>query len=344
MKKLLVLLSAIAIVACTEDKKTNDYVTFSGKITNKKSDTILIAKRGFSKAIPVNADGTFSDTLKVEPGIYYFDDSNESTPVFLRNGYEIDMAIDTEQFDESIKYSGLGSENSNFLAEKAIFEEKVFGNEGFGDLDEAGLDAKVAEIKSKILAFIDNKKDIDTMLTRMNKESLEGMMKSMKGYYGEMIALKRDLPLGKESPSFENYENFKGGTTSLSDLKGKNVYIDIWATWCAPCKAEIPSLKQLEHDYADKNIAFVSMSIDDDRSHGDSWDKAKAKWKAMITDMNLGGIQIHAPKGWQSQFVRDYKINGIPRFILIDTEGKIVDANAPRPSSDKLRVKLDALL
>lgn len=344
MKKLLLILFVISIIACEEEKKRNDYVTFSGKITNKKSDTILIAKRGFMKSIPVSADGTFSDTLKVAPGIYYFDDGNESTPLFLKNGYEIDMSIDTEQFDETVNYSGFGAEQSNFLAEKALFEEKLFDDDSFGELNEAGLEAKVASLKKQALTFIDSKKDIDTMLTRISKENLNGMMNSMKGYYGEMLAIKKELPLGKVSPSFNEFENFKGGTTSLSDLKGKNVYLDVWATWCAPCKAEIPSLKKLEHDYEGKNIAFVSMSIDDDRTHGGSWDKAKADWKEMVADMELGGIQIYAPKGWQSQFVRDYKINGIPRFILIDTEGKIVDANAPRPSSDKIRTALDGLL
>ncbi|EDM44111.1 thioredoxin family protein [unidentified eubacterium SCB49] len=344
MKKLLLLLSAITIVACTEEKKMNDYVTFSGKITNKKSDTIRIANRGFNKEIAVNADGTFSDTLTVTPGIYYFSDSNESSPIFLRNGYEIAMTIDTEQFDETIKYSGLGSENSNYLAEKALFEEKLFSDQEFDALDEAGLDAKIIDLKDEVLAFMDSKKEVDTMLTRINKQDLDGLMKSLKGYYGEVIALKKDFPAGKVSPTFNDYENFKGGTTSLSDLKGKFVYIDVWATWCAPCKAEIPSLKQLEHDYEDKDIAFVSLSIDDDRSHGGSWDKAKADWKAMVADKDLGGIQIYAPKGWKSKFIRDYRINGIPRFILVDKEGKVVDANAPRPSSDKIRTLFDGLL
>lgn len=344
MKKLLVLLCAITIIACTEDKKMDDYVTFSGKITNKKFDTILIAKRGFKKEIPVNADGTFSDTLKVQPGMYYFDDGNESTPVFLRNGYEIAMTIDIEMFDETAKYSGIGAEQSNYLAEKALFEEKLFGNMEFDDLDQTGLNSKIAALKKEALDFMDSKKDIDTMLTRLNKEGLDEMIKSIEGHYGEMIALRTELPLGKKSPTFNDFENFKGGTTSLSDLKGKNVYLDIWATWCAPCKAEIPWLKELEHDYKGKNIAFVSMSIDDDRSHGGSWDKAKTDWKEMVADKELGGIQIYAPKGWQSEFIRDYRINSIPRFILIDTEGKIVDASAPRPSSANIRTTLDGLL
>jgi thiol-disulfide isomerase/thioredoxin len=66
---------------------------------------------------------------------------------------------------------------------------------------------------------------------------------------------------GTPSPEF-NFENHKGGTTKLSDIKGKYVYIDIWATWCAPCRQEIPYLQKIEKKYEDKRIAFVSISID----------------------------------------------------------------------------------
>jgi thiol-disulfide isomerase/thioredoxin len=152
------------------------------------------------------------------------------------------------------------------------------------------------------------------------------------------------MPRGAPSPTFVNFENAKGGTTSLSDLKGKNVYIDIWATWCGPCKAEIPSLKKLAEDYAGKNIAFLSMSIDDARSHRGSLIRANEKWKAMVQDMNLGGIQLFAPNGWQTAFIKNYRIKGIPRFILLDKEGNIVDPNAPRPSDEKIRTMLDDLM
>lgn len=133
---------------------------------------------------------------------------------------------------------------------------------------------------------------------------------------------------GNVSPSFENFENYNGGTTSLADLKGKFVYVDVWATWCGPCKAEIPSLKEVEAKYHGKNIEFVSISVDALKDHD--------KWKAMVAEKELKGVQLYADKSWQSDFVTGYLIKGIPRFILIDTEGNIVSANAPRPSSPKL--------
>ena len=138
----------------------------------------------------------------------------------------------------------------------------------------------------------------------------------------------KGLTKGNPSPLFNDYENYAGGTTSLTDLKGKYVYVDVWATWCGPCLAEIPSLKKVEKEYHGKNIQFLSVSIDDIKDHG--------KWKDMIKEKELGGIQVFADNNWESAFVQGYLIKGIPRFIIIDPQGNIVTANAPRPSDPKL--------
>jgi len=140
-------------------------------------------------------------------------------------------------------------------------------------------------------------------------------------------ALKK-LSRGQVSPIFTDYVNHAGGTSSLNDFKGKYVYVDIWATWCGPCLAEVPSLQKVEKQYHGKNIEFVSISIDVD-SKRDSWRK-------MVTDKGLGGVQLIADKNWKSDFVAAYQISGIPRFILIDPKGNIVSSNAPRPSDSKL--------
>lgn len=136
-------------------------------------------------------------------------------------------------------------------------------------------------------------------------------------------------------PTSFDYYNYNVGKTKLKDLEGKYVYIDIWATWCGPCIAEIPDLKEKEKKYHDKNIEFVSISIDEMKDND--------KWKKIVEEKELGGIQLLADNAWKSQFVKDYKINGIPRFILIDPSGKIVSADAPRPSDDKLVKTFDDL-
>lgn len=337
MKKILFLFSFIAVFSCKEEEKPKDYVTFSGKITNKSSDTIVIKTRDYSKTIKVNDDGTFSDTLKVETGVYSFFDGNEGTSIFLKNGFDINMTLDTKEFDETVKYTGVGSEHSNFLAEKSLKEEAVLNMDKLTEITEMeDLEKALEGVKTELSEFYNSKTGIDSSLTNSAVKDLEPMLKFYKGYIGDAINLKKELPEGAPSPTFVDYENVDGTTTSLEDLKGKYTYIDVWATWCGPCKAEIPSLKKLEKEYHGKNIQFVSLSVDDDRSHGGSWDQAREDWKAMITDKELGGIQLFAPKGWQSEFIRDYKINGIPRFILIDPNGNVVSPDAPRPSSEKI--------
>lgn len=151
----------------------------------------------------------------------------------------------------------------------------------------------------------------------------------------ERYNLLKTITAGNPSPTF-NYENHKGGTTNLAALKGKYVYIDVWATWCGPCIREIPSLKEIEKDYHNKNVEFVSISIDEAKDYD--------KWKTMVSEKDLGGIQLMADNNWKSKFVQDYAILGIPRFILIGPQGNIVSADAPRPSDPMLRKTLDELL
>jgi thiol-disulfide isomerase/thioredoxin len=139
---------------------------------------------------------------------------------------------------------------------------------------------------------------------------------------------------GKPSPTF-NYENQKGGTTSLESLKGKYVYIDVWATWCGPCRQEIPSLEKVEEQFKGRNIVFVSISVDNS--------KDREKWSKLVTEKKMSGIQLLADKEFDSKFIKEYNIQGIPRFILIDANGNIVNAKAPKPSDPKLIELLNSL-
>jgi len=347
MKKLLMLACLIVLASCKNEanETLKDYVAFSGKIIDKNSDSLYIYQgREFSKTIKVNDDGTFSDTLKVVPGIYRIYDGNESSTIFLKNGYDIAMSLDTKQFDETISYTGPGSESSNYLAEKALIEESLYPPSLF-DMEEDVFKLETAKIHTKLAAFLDKATNLDSTLLANESKSVdtfkEDILKSYKGYKQQSEARKAKFAkfIGKPSPNFENFENHKGGTTSLADLKGKYVYVDVWATWCGPCLREIPSLKNVEKAYHDKNIEFVSISVDDGRGFKGDAKAAKEGWKKMVTEKALGGTQLLSDKGWKSDFVQGYEINGIPRFILIGPDGNVINADAPRPSSSKL-VKL----
>lgn len=199
------------------------------------------------------------------------------------------------------------------------------------------LDAmKSSLIKSELVSGLDFflNASSETLEEDFNKMISYSMDPIFKVKLTEKFELLKKLTKGNPSPKF-SFENIDSSTTSLDDLNGKNVYIDVWATWCGPCIAEIPALKELEKTYHGKNIEFVSISIDDY--------KDKEKWKKMVENKELKGTQLIADKDWKSDFVKQYAINGIPRFILLDTEGNIVSADAPRPSDPKIREMLNRL-
>jgi thiol-disulfide isomerase/thioredoxin len=145
-----------------------------------------------------------------------------------------------------------------------------------------------------------------------------------------------DTALSKGRPSYNfSFPDTKGDPVAMKDLKGKVVLVDAWATWCVPCREEIPHLKKLEEEFHDKNVAFVSISFDEV--------KDKDKWKKQVRDENLTGIQLFAA-GFKNAMAEFYKISGIPRFLVFDQEGKIVSIDAPRPSDPQLKNLLEELL
>lgn len=132
------------------------------------------------------------------------------------------------------------------------------------------------------------------------------------------------------------YTDIKGNKVSLGDFRGKVVYLDFWATWCAPCRAELPYLKKVEEHYeGNDNVVFIGISTDKPAD--------KEKWAKMVREEKLPGVQLFA--GGPDRAPEEYKISGIPRFILIDRQGKVVAADAPRPSSGEMLIKaIDKLL
>jgi thiol-disulfide isomerase/thioredoxin len=449
MKKLWLLIAVITVVSCKNEIPV-DYAIVSGKITNKSNEDLIIASPDmyFKQIISVNEDGTFSDTLRVEPNRYIIYQGRNGVALFIENGNDLKVEFDMKNMDSSIVISGKGSEISNYLLAKIKKAKEIKGSGLEIYLkDESEYKAAQLEVKNSMTSILENSKgisddfkamelrninyeyinelniyedyykyyskkedfkvsedflkDVEKVLDFNNEEdylysksyqdivgshyrneanklieqdsisedlaSLMALSKAtnatiknkllyndakygitytetLEDYYKfymdnstnekqkseitESYNKLKTVAKGQPSPKFVNYENFNGSTTSLDDFKGKYVYVDVWATWCGPCKREIPSLKEVEKKYHNKNIEFVSISVDKQNDH--------ETWKKMVEDMELKGVQLFADKDWSSQFVQDYLIKGIPRFILIDTEGNIVNANAPRPSSEKL--------
>ena len=95
----------------------------------------------------------------------------------------------------------------------------------------------------------------------------------------------------------------------------------MWATWCGPCKREMPYLKALEEEFKDAEIVFVGLSVDKD----------KAAWENMVRQGELTGVQLYLGTG--SRFQEGYRVEAIPRFILLDKECVIISNDMSRPSA-----------
>jgi len=327
MKKILLLLLFVATGALAQDA-----VKFSATIKNQNSDSLVIRSRKFTQTIKGDKNGKFQSSFAVaEPGIYQLFDGAEYAVLYLKNGFDLTMTMDAKKFDETIKFKGKGAKENNLMAQKMLDNDAVMEAMETGTSVE-DINKKLEPILKKTtdaLADKDLDPDFKAMVTKDladEKQQLTQMAES---------AVEANKMKGKPSPSF-NYENAKGGTTKLEDFKGKYVYVDVWATWCGPCRQQIPYLKQIEEKYHGKNIEFVSISIDAIKDHD--------KWKKMVETQQLGGTQLVAENAWQSSFTTAYGIDSIPRFLLIDPKGNVVESNAKRPSDPKLQEQLDKLL
>lgn len=138
---------------------------------------------------------------------------------------------------------------------------------------------------------------------------------------------------GQPAPEFIA-EDINGKMYTLDDFKGRNIYIDVWATWCFGCLVEGPHFIKIQHEYIGKNIAFISISFDEERD----------RWEKYLKENKQEGLSLIAHSGFDSDLAKGFQIEFIPTFILIGKDGKIVDANAPQPSSPDIQKTLDELL
>lgn len=143
------------------------------------------------------------------------------------------------------------------------------------------------------------------------------------------------LSKGKSAPNIRG-SKIDGTIVNLTDFKGQVVYVDLWATWCAPCVEEIPhSIKLQEHFKDDPTVIFLNVSVDGD---------AEA-WKRKIgLEKDWGGVHINLNKVQKDSLSVNYQLTGYPTYILIDKDGKIVTTRAQRPSSgEELKTELERL-
>jgi thiol-disulfide isomerase/thioredoxin len=126
------------------------------------------------------------------------------------------------------------------------------------------------------------------------------------------------------------FTTIDGKDMKLSELKGKVVYLDFWASWCGPCKGEMPYAKQVKEHFKDRtDVVFLYISIDDKED----------AWKRGIEALNITGMHTRT-SGWGGNIATQYEIQSIPAYFLIDKKGNFAIKKTPRPSETAEVIKL----
>jgi peroxiredoxin len=119
---------------------------------------------------------------------------------------------------------------------------------------------------------------------------------------------------GIPAPDFEA-QTLDGQPLKLSELKGKVVLLDFWATWCGPCVAELPAIKKIYDKYKDDGFTAVGISFDRDA----------ATARRFVAERQLSWPQVWAEKGDKGPLANLYGVGGIPATFLIGADGKVID-------------------
>ncbi|MBL1279899.1 MAG: TlpA family protein disulfide reductase [Fluviicola sp.] len=336
---------SLVILSMTFFTFSQSEVFLKGKITNYTHDKVTLSQvvmedgHATKKDLAVSEvkkDGTFdlhfSLTEQVEA---IFSDGNERTTVLLQPGDEIYMTLNTKMFDETISYYGKGAEKNNAIKNMALMMEQSINPvfEFDPETDTTEVFSYIDNAMEKLTEMVKDYQSLEDFKVYGEKliKEYAGTAAGLKAQYKQNLEMKKVFAkmIGTEAIDIKGID-LSDKEVSLVDYKGKLTIVDFWATWCAPCKAEMPAFIELEEKYG-KEVNFVSMAV---------YCKEDA-WKKMAADYGFEN-NIYVSKATQDQFA-DWQVNFIPRYFVIGKDFKVIDSDAPRPSSGELETMIKEL-
>ena len=174
-----------------------------------------------------------------------------------------------------------------------------------------------ADVYVRILEDFDKAGDI---LSRVQKDfpgteaaaSAEKYQSQLKGME-EAKKVQRALAIGAKFPDFDE-KDLDGKPLSVANYKGKVVLVDFWATWCPPCRAELPNVLNVYKKYHDKGFEIIGISLD----------QSQSRLESFIKEQKMTWVQYFDGKGWGNKLSNKYGVQSIPATFLLDGEGKII--------------------
>ncbi len=262
-------------------------------------------------------------------------------PDAYHNTYLQEVEINNPNLMNSTAYQG-------FLEDYLDFKQALYLNDN-PNIEKLWFPESVARFRVIQQEFTDSLISDYVLLRSMNDhldnfgtEHLETFLTNFQIHckneeYKSLIDIKlqnlKSLERGQPAPAFTALDR-DGNKVSLSSFADSLIYINLWASWSPWSLQEIPWWESLIRKYETRGVKFISISLD--------FAKDMNKWKYILNDKNLGGIHlIQDPKSsvWHDQ----YYISDLPRYLLIDKEGKIISIHAPRPS-ENMEAVLESLL
>jgi thiol-disulfide isomerase/thioredoxin len=330
-------------------------VKISGNIFNFASDSLRVSQVMNNQYIDylkgtVDKKGNFEIKGKVpNPDYYVFRVGQSLVHLVLKKDSDIKIYGDAKSFgqfsnivgsEESVKLNEVVGQLQlyNYKKDSATMylrehpDQEAVVNQSFGVIHYNFLNYKNNFLKENpnspaiipLISSVDPESEFplyENIVTQlMNGFPESPSVQQVNAQYLQQKAKKDEMSFldpGKLAPNFTQ-PMVDGKMLSLSDLKGKVVLIDFWASWCGPCRKENPNVVKLYEQYKDKGFTVLSVSLDKDKN---AWIAAIQKdhlsWPNHVSDL----------KSWSNEASRLYKVTGIPFTVLVDQDGKIIDKN-----------------